>query len=190
MWAPPLQLLGKNISVKPAVEAQRTAALVLTLPHLRWLTHPARKTSTRHAALRCPTRKRMPLLLPPFRPPSPAPRSCIFWNAEYNAGAALPTLFRVFLRDTQKARAPHSIQPPARLLVFAACCSGRRQPPYQQCSTARAVLLRSRDQASSCVALHCSSSPAVWLMHACSAFSSPDIAAVGEVGAVRPSGVT
>jgi hypothetical protein len=30
---------------------------------------------------------------------------CMFWNAEYNALASLPTLLDVFLRDTQKVRA-------------------------------------------------------------------------------------
>jgi hypothetical protein len=91
---------------------------------------------------------------------------------------------------TRRRHAPHAASnPPHAYSCFAACCSGGRQSPYQQRSTARAVLLRSREQASSCVALQYSSSPAVWLMHACSAFSSPDIAAVGEVGAVRRSAV-
>jgi hypothetical protein len=69
----------------------------------------------------------------------------MFWNSEYNALASLPTLFDVFLRDTQRVRAHPCTQSAAtaglplslflahiHFLFFAAGCSSGRQPPHQQ----------------------------------------------------------
>jgi hypothetical protein len=122
----------------------------------------------------------------------------MFWNADYNAAAALPTLFAVFLRDTQKVRTLHPLQRSQYVLhcgrhftsLAVGCCSGR-QPPHQQRAAARDISLGQRAQVCCCagsvpspcrvcVMLFCNH----LLMRGGSAFSSPDIAAVGEVGAV------
>jgi hypothetical protein len=130
---------------------------------------------------------------------------CMFWNSEYNALASLPTLFDVFLRDTQRVRAHPCTQSAAaarlplslflvsiHFMFFAVGCSSGRQPPHQQRAAACKFTRGQAAQVSRCVALHpsCLSRPYITvvyvvLMRSCSAFSSPDIAAVGEVGAVR-----
>jgi hypothetical protein len=112
LWQPPSQLMGKNISVCFQHKCRRLVVFYFSFT-FRWQTRPAKRTNTSRAAWPWPARRRaharapLPVLPAPSR--SPPRCSCVFWNAEYNAAAALPALFDVFLRDTQKVQAKHLI---------------------------------------------------------------------------------
>lgn len=134
---------------------------------------------------------------PVLGPSSPLPAAirCMFWNAEYNAVAALPALFAVFLRDTQKVSpTPHPIVVKDNAFCFP-LPFGCQFTSFVQLAVAvdsNRLISSAQLQVTSpsgnvrrCAAAFVCGCRSHSLTREGSAFSSPDIAAVGEIGAVR-----